>query len=102
MVKCLPHSIIQILQAIFRVMSKSKTAEKQVSKSRTLLFKAIGILSPFILLLVIEVLVRICNYGNDLRLFTTYKNDNEYLVFNPAASKKYFLNQAVATTGNSE
>jgi tetratricopeptide (TPR) repeat protein len=93
---------IQTLQAIFRAMSKLKPAEKQMPKGRTLLFKVIGILSPFILLLVLELLLRVFDYGNDLRLFTTYKNDSDYLVFNPAASKKYFLNQTVATTGNHE
>jgi tetratricopeptide (TPR) repeat protein len=81
---------------------RSASAGKQVSKNRTLLFKAIGILSPLIILLVFELLLRLFNYGNNLSLFIEDKTDNNYLVFNPAASKKYFLNQAVATVGNRE
>ncbi|MDB4924026.1 tetratricopeptide repeat protein [Mucilaginibacter sp.] len=81
---------------------RSKPATKQVSKNRTLLFKVIGILLPFLLLFFIEILLRVFNYGYNLSLFIEDKNDKNYLVFNPDASKKYFLNQVIATTGNRE
>jgi len=69
---------------------------------RTRLFKWISILLPFVLLLVIELCLRLFGYGNDLRLFIDYPADKGYLILNPAASKKYFTNQANATTGNIE
>ncbi|WP_221622033.1 hypothetical protein [Larkinella knui] len=50
----------------------------------------------------VEVSLRVFHYGYDLRLFIDYPDDKNYLVFNPHASKKYFANQALATTGNSE
>jgi tetratricopeptide (TPR) repeat protein len=81
---------------------KSKPPVKQVSKNRMLLFKVIGILSPFLFLLLLELLLRAFSYGNNLSLFIEDKNNKDYLVFNPDASKKYFLNQVIATTGNRE
>jgi len=66
------------------------------------MFKWISILMPFVLLFVIEVCLRVFGYGNDLRLFIDDPADKDYLILNPAASKKYFTNQANATTGNVE
>jgi len=69
---------------------------------RTRLFKWISILLPFVLLFVLEICLRLFGYGNDLRLFIDDPADKNYLILNPAASKKYFTNQANATTGNIE
>lgn len=69
---------------------------------RLRLFKWISILLPFLLLALVEIGLRIFNYGYDLHLFIEYPADKNYLVLNPAASKKYFTNQANATTGNAE
>ncbi|GAB4039389.1 tetratricopeptide repeat protein [Spirosoma jeollabukense] len=46
--------------------------------------------------------LRLFNYGQDVRLFIDYPTDRNFLVLNPDASKKYFTNQAIATTGNVE
>ncbi|KAA2243607.1 hypothetical protein F0L74_14060 [Chitinophaga agrisoli] len=74
-----------------------------MSKSKRLwLFKIISICIPIFLLVIVELLLRAFQYGHDLRLFITYPADNRYLVLNPQASKKYFLNQRIATTGNTE
>jgi hypothetical protein len=67
---------------------------------KELLFKAISILLPFLILLLFEISLRIFHYGNDFKLFIEYPENRNYLVFNPQASKKYFTNQAFATTGN--
>jgi hypothetical protein len=76
--------------------------QKNSSKKRTLLFKAIAILLPFLVLFMIEILLRVFNYGYDFSLFIEYKGNENYLVLNPAASKKYFVNQALAPSGNRE
>jgi tetratricopeptide (TPR) repeat protein len=75
---------------------------KQNSRKRIFLFRAIALFSPFVLLILLELLLRLFQYGNNLDLFIEDKGNPDYYVFNPAASKKYFSNQAIATTGNSE
>ena len=75
---------------------------KTISKKRLFLFKAISILVPFFILLLLEVLLRVFNYGFDPALFIEYPADKNYLVMNPEASKIYFTQQAMATTGNTE
>ncbi|TWI94562.1 tetratricopeptide repeat protein [Mucilaginibacter frigoritolerans] len=78
-------------------------SSKGPSKKRIILFKGISIiLVPLVILLLLELLLRICNYGNNLSLFIEYKGDKNYLVFNPDASKKFFTEQQMATRGNSE
>jgi hypothetical protein len=73
-----------------------------LSKKKIFLFRSIGILSPFIILIVLEILLRIFHYGNNLDVFIEYPGNKDFLVLNPAASQKYFTNQGIATTGNSE
>lgn len=75
---------------------------RSLSKKKVLLFKTISFLLPFLILCLFEISLRIFHYGHDLNLFIEYRGDKNYLVFNPDASKKYFTNQANATTGNSE
>ena len=71
-------------------------------KRKTILFKVISMVLPFLFLVLVEVSLRIGDYGNHLNLFVEYPGDNNFLMFNPDASKKYFTNQALATTGNTE
>lgn len=66
------------------------------------MFKAISIGLAVLVIVMLELLLRAFHYGHDLRLFIEAPADNRYLVLNPDASKKYFLNQRIATTGNSE
>jgi tetratricopeptide (TPR) repeat protein len=80
--------------------SSSKVAP--VSKKRILLFKVISILLPFLVLILLEISLRIFHYGNNYSLFIEYKDNPNFLMLNPEASKKYFTNQAIATTGNEE
>jgi tetratricopeptide (TPR) repeat protein len=73
------------------------------SKKRILLFKGISItLVPLLILLFFELVLRLFHYGHNLNLFVEYKSDSQYLVFNSAASKRYFTDQDFATTGNYE
>jgi tetratricopeptide (TPR) repeat protein len=83
-------------------MTPSTTPATSRGRSRLRLFKWISILLPFLALILIEMGLRVFHYGHDLHLFITYPADKDYLVLNPAASKRYFTNQANATTGNSE
>ncbi|WP_259067172.1 hypothetical protein HDF24_19555 [Mucilaginibacter sp. X4EP1] len=76
---------------------------KKPSRKKTILFKGISIiLVPLIILCLIEFGLRLFQYGNNLHLFVEYKDNADYLVFNPNASKRYFTDRDIATTGNSE
>jgi tetratricopeptide (TPR) repeat protein len=56
-------------------------------------------LIPFIIICLTELLLRTIHYGNNLDLFIEYPGNKDFLVFNPAASKRYFTDQNIATTG---
>ncbi|CAL1517980.1 hypothetical protein [Chitinophaga sp. MM2321] len=73
-----------------------------LQKRSMLVFKTISMLLPFLLIVGIELILRAFNYGYDLRLFITSPQDKNYYVLNPDASRRYFSNQQIATTGNSE
>ena len=88
-------------------MSKTKRDAAAVpgkahSRRKKLIFKTIGILLPFLLLFLVEISLRIFHYGDDLSLFIEARNNSDYLVLNPAASRRYFIDPAFAPTGNSE
>ena len=69
---------------------------------KVLSFKVIAVLLPFLALGLLELSLRVFHYGHDTSLFIPYPADNQYLVLNPDASRKYFSNQENATTGNIE
>ena len=54
------------------------------------------------ILFLVEISLRIFHYGDNLNLFIEAGSNSDYLVLNPAASKRYFINQSFAPTGNSE
>ena len=72
------------------------------SRKKKLVFKTIAILLPFLFLFLLEISLRVFHYGNNLELFMEAGNHPGYLVLNPAASKRYFINEAFAPSGNSE
>ncbi|HTE30420.1 MAG TPA: hypothetical protein VK666_08610 [Chryseolinea sp.] len=82
--------------------SKDIPPHTKVMKRKTLLFMWISMILPFLLLFLIEILLRFVGYGYDLDLFVEYPADKNFLVFNPNASRRYFTNQDLATTGNTE
>jgi tetratricopeptide (TPR) repeat protein len=79
-----------------------KDASKGNSGKRRLVFKIIAISLPFVVLILIEISLRIFHYGDNLNLFIEDRNNSDYLVLNPAASRRYFLDPANAPSGNSE
>jgi len=82
-------------------MGQTTGSGKRYSGRRKLLFKIIAVSLPFVILLVAEISLRIFHYGENLDLFIEAAGRSDYLVLNPNASKRYFINQA-APTGNSE
>ncbi|MDR3141552.1 MAG: hypothetical protein LBU37_07505 [Tannerellaceae bacterium] len=78
------------------------TKKTHISRKRIALFKGIGILLPFLLLLLAEVCLRIGHYGYNLDLFVPYQPNKEYYLFNPEASTRYFTDSRFAPTGNRE
>jgi tetratricopeptide (TPR) repeat protein len=73
-----------------------------MNKKRLLIFKGLAILSPLILLALLECGLRLFGYGHDLSLFVEDERHPGYLVMNQYASIKYFSDQENATIGNFE
>ena len=73
-----------------------------VKTGRESLFKLIAICLPFVMIALLELSLRLFSYGDDLVLFTEYTPNKEFMVVNPHASKRYFLDPAFAPTGNRE
>lgn len=69
---------------------------------RVTLFKIIAILSPVLVLLVLEGMLRLFGYGHDLSLFIKDPEAPGYMVMNRDVSRKYFSNETDATVGNQE
>ena len=84
-----------------RIRPVNDKGENNFRKKR-IIFKTVAILLPFLVLFLLEISLRIFHYGNDLELFVEARNHPGYLVLNPAASKRYFINESFAPTGNSE
>src|SRR5450432_141526 len=76
--------------------------EKKLTARRKWVFRTIAILLPFLILFLLEVSLRIVKYGDNLDLFMEARENPDFLVLNPAASKRYFINQAFTPTGNRE
>jgi len=90
-------------------MMSSKTTAKQTiddhdqpKGKKLLLFKILSALSPFIILLVLELILRLFNYGVDTSLFVKYPPDERFMVMNYYASNKFFPDTVSATKGNQE
>jgi tetratricopeptide (TPR) repeat protein len=91
----------------FKLMNKIKKSRpagstKSFTGRRGLLFKIIAVCLPILIFSVTELSLRIFNYGENLELFKDADGKPGYLVLNPNASKRYFINEAFAPTGNSE
>lgn len=82
--------------------ARQNIENKPLSKKRMWLFRTIAILLPFLVLLLLEIGLRIFHYGYNMDLFVEYPGRKEFLVLNPSASKKYFVNQMLAPSGNRE
>jgi tetratricopeptide (TPR) repeat protein len=80
-------------------MQKAATA---ISRKKSLAFKLIAVLLPFVFLALLEVILRLSGYGHDLSLFVADKANPGFLVMNKYVSERYFTQGVNATIGNSE
>ncbi|WP_183579752.1 GDSL-type esterase/lipase family protein [Mucilaginibacter sp. X5P1] len=69
---------------------------------KLLLFRVLAVLFPFVLLCLLEVGLRIFNYGHNTALFVKYPKDDRFMQMNYYASDKFFSDTINATKGNSE
>ncbi len=65
-------------------------------------FKWLSILTPFLFLILLEIILRIFSYGHNTDLFVKYPPNENYLVMNYYASDKFFPDTLDATKGNQE
>jgi tetratricopeptide (TPR) repeat protein len=75
---------------------------KSPKGKKLLLFKVLAALFPFVLLVLLEVVLRFFHYGHNTDLFIKDPYDDHYMVMNKYASDKFFSDTANATKGNSE
>jgi len=68
---------------------------------RQLVYKIIAIFLPLLLLIMVEIVLRIGNYGFSTRLFNT-GDDSRFWVMNREISQKYFTKSQNATIGNQD
>lgn len=78
------------------------TITTPISTTRLRLFRVIAVALPIFLIVIIEVALRLFHFGYDTSVFIPSPGDEDYLVFNPNASKPYFTDPLNATTGNRE
>lgn len=69
-----------------------KTDTAELSKQKKILFNIILFSTPFLLLFIVELFLRVINYGDDYNLFIDFpeKDYTEYKFINPDIGKKYF------------
>jgi len=80
----------------------TKVNPKAPKGKKLLLFKVLAALFPFILLVLLEFVLRFFHYGHNTDLFIKDPFDDHYMVMNNYASDKFFSDTANATKGNSE
>jgi tetratricopeptide (TPR) repeat protein len=71
---------------------KTKTPDLNLSKSQKIAFKAISFLVPFLILFILEIILRLAGYGDNFSLFIQNpdKDYKAYEIVNPEVGKKYF------------
>jgi len=79
------------------------SADKNPPKGKKLLlFRLLSILFPFVLLFLLEMALRLGNYGHNTELFVKSPKDDRFLQMNYYASDKFFSDTINATKGNNE
>ena len=73
-------------------MNNPDPSKREKNRSRELLFKIISMSLPVLILLLLEGVLRLLSYGDNLDLFITNPKDGyeQYLIVNPNVGKKYF------------
>lgn len=81
---------------------KQKPASSFSLKHKERLFRFILILIPLLFFVLLELLLRLFNYGIDIPVFNTHQTNPEYYIINPELGKRYFtltdIQPAVAHT----
>ena len=80
-------------------MNVKAKSRSRIRGGNVLLFKIIAIALPFLVLLIVELVLRGTGYGNDLSLFLTDQT-GKYYYLNPEIGKRYFTQEVNATNGN--
>ncbi len=75
---------------------------KQPSAAKLKWFKVFAAVLPFLLLALIELVLRAFHYGHDTSLFIRYPDNTDYWVMNKYASERYFSDTSNATMGSIE
>ncbi|WP_420388052.1 SGNH/GDSL hydrolase family protein [Roseivirga sp.] len=70
-----------------------------MKKSKKRLFYLITVSIPFVFFLLLEVVLRISNYGEQPPVFISDVAASEYLIFNPKVSERYFAQKEFSTQG---
>lgn len=70
-----------------------------MSKSKKRVFTTISLLVPILFFVVLELVLRLANYGEEYPLFIDDTIDSNYLILNPDVSKRYFPVEEFATKG---
>ena len=70
---------------------------RSIIKNRKFWFKIISISIPFIAILMIEIVLRKVEYGEELSLFKEYSVDKRFYVINEKVGMKYFTNKSDVT-----
>ena len=81
---------------------EKEAASKSTNKRNLILIKIISISLPFILLLLLELVLRYFGYGTDYELFIEDTKNSNNWVMNPHVSEKYFSSKDLSLVGNSE
>ena len=76
-----------------------RTSQPELDPKRRRLFMAITLLIPVVFLLILELSLRITNYGINTDLFIPAQDDySEYFKVNPQVGRRFFMNQANVPT----
>ncbi|MBO3700698.1 hypothetical protein [Roseivirga sp. E12] len=70
-----------------------------MSKSKKRVFTIISLLVPILFFVLLELVLRLANYGEEYPLFIDDTVDGNYLILNPEVSKRYFPVEEFATKG---
>ena len=81
------------------MMKNNSNKTIEISSKKKFFFRIGAFLFALLLLLIVEGLLRLADYGTDFSLFVEDPRDQSKWVLNPDVSKKYFSDQASATSG---
>ena len=73
--------------------------QQSLSKKKRRWFTAVIIIIPFLILIILELLLRVVGYGHNTDLFIQYPDNSEYYVMNKFASQRFFSNSENETLG---